>query len=78
MATIRRLAEDTKRRLRIRAAQNGRSMEDEAREILGGVLDAEPAPGPDPGTIIRQPFANLGGEDLDLPPRPPLGCTRPP
>jgi hypothetical protein len=32
--TIRRLPETTKRRLRIRAARNGRSMEQEARELL--------------------------------------------
>lgn len=32
--TIRNLDEDTKRRIRIAAAQNGRSMEAEAREIL--------------------------------------------
>ena len=32
--TIRRLPEDTKRRLRIRAAYNGHSMEQEARELL--------------------------------------------
>ena len=32
--TIRQLPETTKRKLRIRAAQHGRSMEQEAREIL--------------------------------------------
>ncbi len=32
--TIRQLDDDTKTRLRLRAAQNGRSMEDEARTIL--------------------------------------------
>ena len=31
--TIRKLPETTKRKLRIRAARNGRSMEQEAREI---------------------------------------------
>jgi len=43
--TIRRLPENTKRRLRIRAARNGRSMEQEARELLETGLaraDAEP------------------------------------
>lgn len=38
--TIRRLPEDAKRRLRLRAASNGRSMEAEAREILLGALAA--------------------------------------
>ena len=32
--TIRQLGDDLKRRLRLRAARNGRSMEDEARTIL--------------------------------------------
>ena len=36
--TVRNLDEDIKRRLRIRAAENGRSMEQEAREILRAAL----------------------------------------
>ena len=41
--TIRQLDEDLKRRLRLRAARNGRSMEDEARTILrsAAALDAK-------------------------------------
>src|ERR1700756_5415319 len=35
---VRRLPENTKRRLRIRAARNGRSMEQEARELLEAAL----------------------------------------
>lgn len=38
--TIRKLPEDAKQRLRMRAAANGRSMEAEAREILLQALDA--------------------------------------
>ncbi|HEY6255671.1 MAG TPA: bifunctional phosphopantothenoylcysteine decarboxylase/phosphopantothenate--cysteine ligase CoaBC [Xanthobacteraceae bacterium] len=38
--TIRGLDDDLKQRLRLRAAQNGRSMEDEARTILRGIADA--------------------------------------
>ncbi len=38
--TIRRLPEDAKRRLRLRAAANGTSMEAEARAILLAGLDA--------------------------------------
>jgi len=41
--TIRGLDDDLKRRLRLRAAQNGRSMEDEARTILGLAADSLPA-----------------------------------
>ncbi|HEV7254392.1 MAG TPA: Arc family DNA-binding protein [Mesorhizobium sp.] len=33
--TIRNLNEDTKQKLRIRAAAHGRSMEEEARQIIG-------------------------------------------
>ena len=51
--TIRNLEDDVKRRLRIRAAEHGRSMEEEAREILRQVVGqgkARPQPrGRDPG-----------------------------
>ena len=39
--TVRNLEEGLKRRLRIRAAENGRSMEQEARDILRAALDQE-------------------------------------
>ena len=39
--TIRRLEESLKARLRVRAAHHGRSMEEEAREILRNDLKAE-------------------------------------
>jgi phosphopantothenoylcysteine decarboxylase / phosphopantothenate---cysteine ligase len=42
--TIRGLEDDLERRLRLRAAQNGRSMEDEARTILGMAADSLAAP----------------------------------
>ncbi len=67
--TIRRLPEDTKRRLRIRAARNGRSMEQEARDLLEAALartDAEPE---NLGEAIHRIFAPLGGVDLKIPPR---------
>jgi plasmid stability protein len=67
--TIRQLGEETKRRLRVRAAQHGRSMEDEAREILRGVLAAEPAHGEDLAAAVHARLAPSGGVDLDLPPR---------
>jgi len=41
--TIRKLNEKIKTRLRVRAAQNGRSMEEEAREILPSALERKPA-----------------------------------
>jgi antitoxin FitA len=39
--TIRKLPDELKQRLRMRAAANGRSMEAEAREILSRALAAE-------------------------------------
>ncbi len=36
--TIRNLPDDVRDRLRVRAAQNGRSMEAEARDVLRGAL----------------------------------------
>ena len=43
--TVRNLDEELKRRLRIRAAENGRSMEQEVRDILRAALDEEPPSG---------------------------------
>lgn len=40
--TIRNLAEPIKRKLRIQAASNGRSMEAEAREILAAGVSGKP------------------------------------
>ena len=40
--TIRNLDDDLKRRLRVRAAERGRSMEEEVRDILREVVSAEP------------------------------------
>jgi plasmid stability protein len=67
--TIRRLDENIKSRLRIRAAHHGRSMEQEAREILRAALGA---PAPVTGNLaerIRQRFAPFGGVELKLPRR---------
>jgi phosphopantothenoylcysteine decarboxylase/phosphopantothenate--cysteine ligase len=52
--TIRGLDDDLKQRLRLRAARNGRSMEDEARTILRSMAAAtEPAPAASPATTRR-------------------------
>src|SRR5437016_14104374 len=68
--TIRQLDERTKTRLRVRAARHGRSMEEEAREILRLAVNAPPpeAKG-NLGEMIRSVFAPLGGVELELPPR---------
>ena len=67
--TIRQLDEKTKIRLRVRAAHHGRSMEEEAREILRSVLRASsPAKG-NLAEAVRQRFAQFGGVELELPRR---------
>lgn len=70
--TIRQLDEKTKTRLRVRAAYHGRSMEEEAREILRFALTtASPVKGNLAVTIHRR-FAALGGIELELPRRDPI------
>ncbi|WP_372922151.1 FitA-like ribbon-helix-helix domain-containing protein [Roseovarius sp.] len=66
--TIRNLDDDVKRRLRVRAAEHGRSMEEEAREILRDVVD-ETKPARNLAAAIRARVVPLGGFDLDLPQR---------
>ena len=70
--TIRKLDEQTKARLRVRAAHHKRSMEDEARNILRAALsDEQPAPR-NLADIIHARFKPLGGVDLDIPAREPM------
>jgi plasmid stability protein len=70
--TIRRLDEKTKARLRVRAAQHGRSMEEEARTLLRLALrDDSPAAG-NLADAIRSRFRRLGGVELRLPAREPM------
>ena len=66
--TIRQLDEKTKTRLRVRAAHHGRSMEEEAREILRSALTASPVQG-NLAEAIHRRFTRLGGIELDLPRR---------
>lgn len=66
--TIRNLDDDLKARLRVEAAQNGRSMEEEARSILRQAL-SKPKQAGGLGTRIHQLFAEIGGVELELPER---------
>ena len=68
--TIRNLDDEVKTRLRVRAAGNGRSMEEEARLILRDAVARKPRAG-DLAAAIRARIAPLGGVDLELPPREP-------
>ena len=69
--TIRNLDRAVKERLRVRAAQHGRSMEAEARSILQETLkEPERAPPRNLYERIRSRFELLGGpDDLQIPPR---------
>lgn len=66
--TIRNLDESVKRGLRIRAAERGRSMEEEAREILRRAVEQSARPA-DLAAAIRARVRPLGGVDLTLPER---------
>jgi plasmid stability protein len=71
--TIRQLDASLKRRLKGRAAAHGRSMEEEAREILKTALATDPGSGRHLVQTIRERFARAGFVDLNLPPREPMG-----
>jgi plasmid stability protein len=66
--TVRKLPDDVKQRLRMRAAANGRSMEAEAREIL---VDALAPPRVDNAWVeaLIELGDKYGGIQLELPPR---------
>ncbi|OBI49946.1 plasmid stabilization protein [Mycobacterium kyorinense] len=67
--TIRDFDDDLKAALRVRAAEHGRSMESEVREILRTVLERSSS-GPGMATRIRQRFSDVAGEaDLGQPNR---------
>ena len=68
--TIRNLNDDVKTRLRVRAADNGRSMEEEARLILREAVGRKPS-SRNLASIIRSHFGQANGVDLELPPREP-------
>lgn len=70
--TIRQLDERTKSRLRVVAAHHGRSMEEEAREILRSALTRLPTGKSNLAESIRQRFSSFGGVELELPKRDPL------
>ena len=74
--TIRQLEPGVKARLRVRAAEHGRSMEQEAREILKAGLSREPAAQLNLVAAIRRHIEPLGGVDLKLPKRE--AARRPP
>ena len=65
--TVRQLDDALKKRLRLRAARNSRSMEEEVRAILqAAVSGAEQG---DLGAAIQRRFGRLGGVELESPAR---------
>ena len=61
--TIRNVPDETKSRLRIRAAEHGRSMEAELRVIIDDALNV-PAIREDLGETIHRRFAAIGGFEM--------------
>ena len=70
--TIRKLDDEVKTRLRIIAAENGRSMEEEARIILREAVDLEATPKKGLGAALQELFRPFGGVELDIPRREPM------
>ncbi len=76
--TIRKLDDSVKAKLRVRAAENGRSMEEEARAILVKEMDQRGLSATTrPRNFyesIRQSLAEAGvsGIELEIPPREPM------
>ncbi|ACJ01062.1 FitA-like ribbon-helix-helix domain-containing protein [Rhodospirillum centenum] len=66
--TIRNLDATLEQRLRTRAAENGRSMEEEAQQILRQAVASQAAPR-DLAASIRARVRALGGIDLEIAPR---------
>ena len=69
--TIRNLDDGVKSRLRVRAATNGRSMEEEARIILREAVEEQESE-KGLGTRLHELFKPFGGVELEIPPRGPM------
>jgi len=67
--TIRGIDDRLKARLRVQAAQHGRSMEDEARDILRTALSTERSRTGNLVNSIRARIEPLGGVELEIAPR---------
>ena len=74
--TVRNVDARLKERLRVRAAQHGRSMEAELRHILNEALGREAARETNLAEAIRRRFEPFGG--VELPAHPPVPAGEPP
>jgi plasmid stability protein len=70
--TIRNIDAALKARLRVQAAKHGRSMEDEARDILRTALSSGSARASSLVKAIRARIEPLGGAELEIAPREPM------
>ena len=70
--TLRNLDNEMEKRLEQRARVNGRTMEEEAGDILRRVLGETHTPPEKMGTAIHELFRPLGGVELEIPPREPM------
>ncbi|MBT6146570.1 MAG: plasmid stabilization protein [Gemmatimonadetes bacterium] len=73
--TIRNLDDSLDRRLRVRASEQGTSMEETARGILRSALSPQ---NNEPKSLyhrIHQRFIQVGGVDLEIPERQPIRQT---
>ncbi len=70
--TVRNLDDEVRTRLRVRAAEHSRSMEEEVRVILREAVSDRHSGPRDLAKFTRECFAELGGVELELPPRGPM------
>jgi len=70
--TVRRVPEDIKRRLRLRAAARGRSLEEEVRQILSRAAKETEGEPLNFAKAIAEIIDPVGGIELDLPLRSPM------
>ncbi len=70
--TIRNLDDEVKTRLRVRAAEHHRSMEEEARVILREAVNGRRSSPRNLARFTRECFAPFGGVELELPQRGPM------
>src|SRR5262245_11008619 len=70
--TIRNVNPKLKAKLRVRAARNARSMEEELRVIVREALAADPKPPTNLAEFIMELFKPFGGVELEIPPRQPI------
>jgi antitoxin FitA len=67
--TVRNIDPRLKAKLRIRAARNARSMEEEVRVILREAVAKDPRVTTNLATFIADLFRPFGGVELEIPPR---------